>query len=263
MRLRLVRFRRRLRTRLIAAGLSLAVAITILGLVSATLSRAAPSWWRQFRPTPELRERATAVENAAISRLYAHHPPDPAWLANPGDEPWRSAQWSIALKDEDASAWLTARLPEWVDAHAEIPRWPVALGRPQVRFETGLVRIGVTLRRDDGERVLTASVRPVLREDGSLWLRAHWIHVGRLPIPATLLLNRVGERLDRYLPTPIADDPHSAGFIAVLRGRAPLAVEPTVRLEDGRLVRLVGLRVTEGRIEIDCRTESRTLNARN
>lgn len=252
-----------MRTRLIAAGLSLAVAITIVGLVSATLARTAPSWWRQYRPTPELRERATAVENAAVSRLYAQHPSDPAWQADPGDGPWRSARWSIALKDEDASAWLTARLPEWIDGHAETPRWPASLGRPQVRFEPGIVRLGVTLRRDDGERVLTATVRPVLREDGSLWLRAHWIHIGRLPIPATLLLNRVGDRLERYLPGPLADDPHSAGFIAALRGRAPLANEPTVRLEDGRLVRLVGLRVTEGRIEIDCRTESRALKARD
>lgn len=253
---RLLRFRRRLKARLIAAGLTLAVVVTVVGLLGATLARAAPAWWRQYRPTPELREHATKVENAAVSNLYRQRPPDPDWDPAEQRGQWRSEVWSISLKDDDASAWLTSRLPEWIDGQADLSGWPDTLGQPQVHFAAGVVRIGVLLRREGGDRILTASARPEIRADGSLWFRTDWIHVGRLPVPARLLLTRAQRRLDTYLPENIADDPYSAGFLDVLRGAAPLAARPQLKLEDGRVVRLLGVRVLAGRIEFDCRTES-------
>ena len=202
------------------------------------------------------RGHATAVENAAVSQLYRQRPADEAWLNDPDPGPWRSAPWSVALKDDDASAWLTARLPEWVDGQADLDGWPDTLDQPQIHFVDGLMRIGVLLHGEDGDRFLTASVRPELRDDGSLWLHTRWIHIGRLPVPASLLLARAGSHLDAYLPGTLADDPHSARLIDILRGNAPLALKPEMRLEDGRVVRLLGLRVRDGRIELNCQTES-------
>jgi hypothetical protein len=40
-----------------------------------------------------------------------------------------------------------------------------------------------------------------------------------------------------------------------LAGRAPAFKEATVKLEDGRHVRLVGIKALEGRAELTCRTE--------
>lgn len=253
---RVLRFRRKLKARLIAAGLTLAVAITLAGLLAASLTRAAPSWWRLYRPTAELRDHAADFENAAVSQLYRRRPDDPDWVRSGRTGPWRSTPWSIFIRDEDASAWLTARLPEWINGQEGLA-WPIALSQPQVSFHDGVVRLGVLLRNDDRPRILTASVRPEIRPDGSLWLRSRWIHIGRLPVPAAFLLARAESRLDGYLPDDVADDPFSHRFIEILRGRAPLAQRPEMRLDDGRTVRLLAVRVLDGRIELDCRTEAR------
>jgi hypothetical protein len=245
---RLLRITKNLRSRLIAASLVLAATLTLAGLLAATLTRTAPAWWRQYRPTPELRTLASDVENAAISTLYRQRPPDPA--AQPA-----SAPWSVAVRDQDASAWLIARLPEWMNGNADLPDWPDSLGQPQIRFEPGLVRVGVLFRRENGDRVLTASVRPVLAPDGSLWLRTAWIHIGRLPVPAALILRNAERQLLPYLPGDLADERSAASLLAILRGDAPLARTPALRLEDGRAVHLLGLRVLEGRVEFDCRTD--------
>ncbi|USO00229.1 MAG: hypothetical protein H6810_06100 [Phycisphaeraceae bacterium] len=260
---RLRRIRRKLKARLIAAGLSLAIIITIGGLFGAILARAAPSWWRQYRPTDELRERAVRIENAAITHLTLVRPADPEWERADDPGPWHSKAWSIMVKEADASAWLTARLPEWIDGQADLSGWPDALSQPQVHFDDGLIRLGVLLRRHDGDRILTASFRPQIDANGSLWLHTNWVHVGRLPLPAQLILARAGHRLESYLPESIADDPYSASFIDVLRGKAPLAIKPELSLQDGRVVRLLAIRVREGRIELDCRTESRDTLAKH
>ncbi len=252
---RVLRFRRKLKARLIAAGLTIAVVITLAGLIAASLSRAAPSWWRVYRPTPALRDHAADFENAVVSQLYRRRDDDPGWLRSGRGGPWRSAPWSVFIRDEDASAWLTTRLPEWINGQDGLA-WPISLSQPQVAFRGGVVRLGVLIRTDRGSRILTAAVKPEIHDDGSLWLRSRRIHIGRLPVPAAFILARAERRLGEVLPDDIAEDPFSRKFIEILRGRAPLAREPVMRLDDGRAVRLLGLRVLDGRIELDCRTES-------
>lgn len=246
---RSIRLRRRLRRTLIAGGLALTAGATVLGLLAMVLSRAAPPWWRIYRPTEDLRETATAVENAVVSTLYRQRSPDHAH-AHDDEAPAHGTPWAVALRDQDASVWLALRLPDWIDGHAHSPRWPGELAQPQVRFEKGVVRVGVLLRRESGERVLSASLRPRLDEHGALWVRLTWVSIGRMPIPAGLVLDRVQGLLDPF----IEDD---RAIARVLSGRAPAAGEPVLRLEDGRLVRLVGVRVLDGRIEFECRTENR------
>ncbi len=253
---RVLRFRRKLKARLIAAGLTIAVAITLAGLLAASLSRAAPSWWRVYRPTPALRKHAAQFENAVVSQIYRRRDDDPRWRLEGRNGPWRSAPWSVFIRDEDASAWLATRLPEWIDGQDGLA-WPISLSQPQVSFRQNVVRIGVLIRTDRGSRILTAAVKPEIRDDGSLWLRSRWVHIGRLPVPAAFILARAESRLGEVLPEDVADDPFSHAFLEVLRGRTPLAREPVMDLDDGRIIRLLDLRVLEGRIELDCRTEAR------
>ncbi len=252
--------RRRIRAIAISTGLCLAAAAALLLVIASSLSRAAPSWWRQYALDTELRDRATAVENAAVSQFYRARPADPAMDPDNDDEPWRSAPWSIALRDEDASAWLTARLREWVESDAAIEGWPEGLGQPQVHFENGRLRLGADLRFERGQRVVSVAITPEFREDGSLWLLTDWVHIGRLPLPAGPMLARAGEAIEEEMPAELADelavDAERAGFFDILRGRAPLARRPELRLDEGRAVRLLGLRLMDGRIEIDCQTIS-------
>jgi len=260
---RVLRFRRKLRTRLIVAGLALTAIISVAGLTSTVLTRAAPSWWRIYRPSAALNDRGAAVENAAVTHLYRQRQPDPAWVDTTDSGPRRSQVWSIAMTDEDASAWLTARLPAWIESQGELPEWPESLGRPQVRFDDGVVRVGVAVQRDDGAHILSANFRPDIRPDGSVWLRTNWVHIGRLPVPAGLVLDRAASRVRDRLPDTLAKDPHTADLARILAGDIPLAEEPVMNLEDGRAVRLVGLRVMPGPVELDLRTEIDNTLAKN
>ena len=262
MRPRVIRIRRKLRARLIVAGLALAATVSVAGLVASGLARSAPSWWRVYRPTPELADHGAAVENAVVSLVYQQREPDPEWLAAP-EGPWRSQTWSRAIRDEDASAWLATRLPAWIDGQSDLPGWPDGLGKPQIRFDEGIVRIGISYARDDGHRVISANFRPTVHEDGSVWLRSDWVHLGRLPVPASLVLGEAADRLRDRLPESLAGDPNAARLARVLAGDIPLAENPVMRLEDGRAVRLLGVRVGEGRIELDLRTEIDSALAKN
>lgn len=257
---RLLRIRRRTRTIAIASGLGLAVVVTLLLVVGFSLTRAAPSWWRQYTLDDRLRSHATAVENAAVSQLSRTRPADTNLKAG---EPWRSAPWSIAIKDGDASAWLTARLQNWLAGDQGFRDWPEGLGRPQIRFEEGRLHLGASLHFEKGDRVLSAAVEPEFRDDGSLWLKTDWIHIGRLPLPAGPMLARAEDAIDQRIPGDLADNAHASSLFAILRGEAPLAQRPVLRIDEGRAVRLLALRLLDGRIELDCQTISREALARN
>jgi hypothetical protein len=263
---RLLRFRRRTRRIAIAVGLSLAVAITACLLFASSLARTAPSWWRRYTLDDDLRSHATRVENAAVSQLTRARPADPAWSPAQDGEPWRSERWSIAIREEDANAWLTGRLRNWIAGDDALDVWPEGLDQPQVRFENGAMRLGAKLTFQKGERVVSAAIRPEFREDGSLWVRTDWVHIGRLPLPAGPMLAHANSTIRDELPEGIgesvSEDAEAAGFFEMLRGDAPLSMNPTLRLDDGRAVRLLDLRLKEGRIEIDCQTIARRTAAR-
>jgi hypothetical protein len=263
---RLLRFRRRTRRIAVVSGLSLTVVISTALLLAASLAQTAPSWWRRYTLDDDLRAHATSVENAAVSQLTKTRPADPAWAESPGGEPWRSERWSIALREEDANAWLTGRLANWIAGDDAFDIWPEGLDQPQVHFERGAMRLGAQLRFEKGRRVLSAAIRPEFRENGSLWLRTDWVHIGRLPLPAGPMLARADDAIRDELPDEIGESfsagTEAAGFFDILRGNAPLSTDPTIRLDDGRSIRLLDLRLKEGRIEIDCQTVARRTAAR-
>lgn len=249
------------------ASLALIVPVSLLLVLGFSLVRSSPSWWRHYTLNDELVAHATAVENAAVSQLTRTRATDPSWDQTDTTEPWRSAPWSIALRDEDASAWLTARLREWIEGDVGLEDWPEGLGQPQVRFEKGRLRLGAALRFEKDTRVVSAAITPEFHEDGSLWLRTDWVHIGRFPLPAGPMLAHADREVRGDLAQSdaeaIAADADAVGFFDILRGKAPLAQRPILRLDDGRAVRLLGFRLSEGRIELDCQTVARESVARN
>lgn len=239
-------------------GLTLAALVTLGLLFTTSLAHTAPSWWRHYTLSDDLRAHATQVENAAVSQLTKTRPADPAWTNAHEGEPWRSERWSIAIREEDANAWLTGRLRNWIAGDDTLDIWPEGLTQPQVKFENGVLRLGASLKFERGRRVLSAAILPEFRDDGSLWLRTDWVHIGRLPLPAGPMLARADRALRNELPdgvgASVTAGAELAGFFDILRGNAPLSTNPTLRLDDGRSVRLLDLRLREGRAEIDCRT---------
>lgn len=255
---------RRLRRWAIGIGLGLAAAITLGWIIVASMLKAAPPWWRQVRVQEQrTREIAQEVENALGTHLH---------LAREGEKKpdgmWRSEPWGVSIPSADANAWLNARLPRWletVDAGVEMPR---AVAEVQVEFRDGRVSIGVAGRlggrlgggvasaveeepqeagaeESDARRIIWASASPRIDEHGLLSLTLDRVYVGRLPISRALL----AEILER-----VGLDGRGGPWLDLLHGEE-MKVEPLMKLEDGRRVRITGLRAREGRLEVTCVTE--------
>jgi len=262
---------RRLRLLLgVSAVATWLLAIGALAVIG--LSRTAPAWWPAVKPAdPATLAAAEAVENAVISQLSLARQTEPGF--NPtGPGEWRSQTWSVSLSEADANAWLACRLPQWLQNREEVA-WPSEVGVVQVSFEEGLVRIGALVgpnpagppggggvagRRGGGgadRQVLGASLVPVLRGDGSLWVSARAFQAGRITIPAAWALRRVSDPSAPLIPAGTRELPQAHAVLAALAGSVPAAAKATVRLDGGRRVRLLKIVPRDGRIELTFRTE--------
>ena len=272
--------------------LVLLLAVLAGGLMIRDMARGQPVWWHPVANNDETRAEALVVENAWLSQLSlrrsadqtndtAHTdavvretghsstsatsptpspPADADTLTTDHSRPlaYRSDPWSVAMSEQQANAWLASRLPEWVENSGELTGWPDEVTDLQVDFDAPYLRIGVRVIDKDGRaRVLSATLRPELRGDGSLWLEADWVHVGRLSIPADWVLGEAEARADELLPAGLRDLPESRAFFRRLAGEAPVVERPLWRLPDGRQVRLIALQAGHDKLIVTCRTELR------
>lgn len=245
----------RRRRALLVGGLSLAALVTV-ALVALALTRLTPSWWAPVDgEDPRAAARAEKLENALMSHVSLVRPgaegPPPAGLS------FRSEPWAISLREEDANAWLAARLPKWLANQRLDPAIAANLGRVQVSFAGGLVRVGMLLSKDGRDQIIGASARPVLRADGSLWFEGSTLCAGRLDLPASWAAGALRSRAERYFPPGVRGDPEADEALAVIAGSRPLLREAVLRLEDGRRVRLLAITPRDGRVEFTCRTEKK------
>lgn len=229
------------------AGMSLLAALGVM------LARATPSWWRPADPdAPATRLAAEALEHGVVNQIHAWRPR----AAASGGEAWRSEPWTVSLSEVDANAWLAASLPKWL-ANLEKPaRLPPELSELQVAFASGVVRIGGRIAHAGADHTLSASVRPEIRADGSLWMAATWVRLGRMPVPASWLLERA---MDEGSELGAAAFRTAEGRAAarVLAGLEPASRLPELRLADGRRVRLLRIEAREDQLWLTCRTEGK------
>lgn len=247
--LRLLPTVRALRHGATLGGLFLAGAGCGALLLSLWLSRTAPAWWRSVSPEdPRTIQRAEAVEQGVMNHA-AMQRPAPA----PGEP---GTVWTVALSAADANAWLNVRLPKWLANREEPVPWPAELDELQVEFEGGAVHVGARVRASGSQRVLSATLVPRVEPDGSLWVPARAVSVGRLAVPAGWVLGEARARARARVPEALRQMPEAAAMFLAFEGRAPLVSNAVLRLGDGRRVRLLDLRARDGRLEITCRTEA-------
>jgi hypothetical protein len=126
----------------------------------------------------------------------------------------------------------------------------------QVAFFDGQITIGARVRAGNRLQVLTATVDPIIDADGRLWIPASGISLGRLDVPAPLVVRAVRGQVDRYIPARLRDLPETAMLMDALEGQAAIVNNPVFRLGDGRRVRVVGIEPRDGRLLLTCRTDS-------
>jgi hypothetical protein len=194
-----------------------------------------PSWWRDVKPLdPETSYTAEQVENGVVTQLS---------LARPADgesKGYKSQPWSVSLTDSDANAWLATRLKQWTENRGVA--WPAGISDPQVSFSEGVVHLGV---RTHGQ-VVSVALAPTFRPDGSLWLAVEGTALGGLPLPTDHVLTNIESG---------ARTPKTQHALDIIQGKEALLKDPVIKLEDGRVVRLLKLIPKDGRLEVTCRTE--------
>ncbi|MEL6329981.1 MAG: hypothetical protein AAFR38_09980 [Planctomycetota bacterium] len=247
---------RRARRLIVAVGLVAAAGVTVAVVAGTQLSRLSPLWWRPLDPSDQrVVTRALVQENQAISTLHRVRPG--SWTDLGDRTVWLSEPWFHEIDDESATAWLSGRLPGWLAAEFGLDEWPEELSEVQVDFADGAIRVGARLGGRERGRVLSATLRPRVDDDGSLWLDAAGVAVGRLPLPTWWVIGEAKAGAAERLPD--LDGLPDAGVVAdALMGREPVMDSAVLRLADGRRVRLLAIRVRNGKLEVLCQTELRS-----
>ncbi len=227
---------------LVVGGFSLIVLLTLGGVVAFSLSEQAPAWWRTVHTQdPRTQQTAIAIENGLWNALYQRR--------EPGQE-----RWHVWVSAQDANAWLNTTMRDWVASQWELVGWPNELEEVQVEFMDGLIAIGLRVRMPDGVRYVSAVVEPIIDPDGALWLPARTVSVGRLTLPAGVLLDYLRRNQEEYVPPALLTLPETEAIFLALEGKAPLVENASQSLGDGRRVRLIAMRPVGARLELWCMT---------
>jgi hypothetical protein len=139
----------------------------------------------------------------------------------------------------------------------------------QVEFLDQRIHVGARLRSSDGShrRVVTARLAPEFRDNGALWLPAERVGIGQLVVPGRWLLpdaDDVEALATQAASTEAPSDgqvdqlkelPQARAVLRAFAGDSPVLSNPTIKLGDGRRVRLLALDARDGRLIITCLTE--------
>lgn len=214
-------------------GLLLLAAAAMLGglFLLVRQVRRPPAWWAPPAATAETAERAASIEQslaAAFSRVRAE-----------------GETWTLRVTEGELNAWLAERLPRWIESGflGEAPPWPPSLGVVQVHLGGGRVEVAVELL-DLGT---VARLVAVPAADAKPW-RLEWSGAGLGRIEAPLAADALRRAFARRLGG-LAD---AEAVAAILHGGA--AMPQSLRLADGRLVRLEGGAVGEGEVRLELAT---------
>lgn len=231
-----------LRRWLVIGALSLVALLTLAVVVAFSLVEQAPAWWRTVKTEdPRTEQTAVAIENGLWNALYQRR--------EPGAE-----RWHVWISAQDSNAWLNTTMRDWVASQWELVGWPKELEQVQVEFMDGYIAIGLRVRMPDGVRYVSAVVEPIIDENGALWLPARTVSVGRLTLPAGVLLDYVRRNQDEYVPPALLTLPETEAIFLALEGKAPLIENASQSLGDGRRVRMIAMRPVGARLELWCMT---------
>ena len=228
---------------MVVLSIGLVLCATLLVLLATGLTRMSPGWWRSVRADdPRTVALAEAIENDLVNEMYqVRHE--------------KATQWSVGLRAADANAWLNTRLSQWIVNRDDSFTWPEQVSNVQVEFDRGLVHVGLEFVRDERPQVLSATLRPEFHDDGSLWVRAESVTIGRLPLPADWFLEQAQSSSADLLPARVMQHPETQRLFAALAGTGPLASDPLVHLGDGRRVRVLALHASGSTLHLTLQTE--------
>lgn len=224
-------------------GVWLIALVFVIGVVVVVLASRSPRWFVPVVVDTSMREMAQRLENRIITEAYRYRGVP---REGPKGAPRQTGEnWTLRITEQEATAWLSVKLPEWLVNHDPAARLPASVGDLQAHFSGGRVLVG---GRAEGATV-SVSASPVVAN--GVWLSGVRAGLGSLQLPLWLggwaivkkdaALNADGEAVWK-----------------AIRGEAPILKDASVKLEDGRRVRVIAVRMGEkkdGILEVECATE--------
>jgi hypothetical protein len=214
---------------IVIALLALIAIVTTVGVTAYALLNRSPHWWLSIDPLDtETVQLAEQVERGLVSTIHKGRPADETW--------------TVAVSAEAANAWLNIKLPHWMANQGAA--WPPRLKEVQVHFATDAIAMGARIRGPDRDRIVAATVHPEIDEQGQFWIRSLAAQAGQLDLPSGWTISQ----LRAWMPDEIHKRLPADQLLDALAGEAPLFPEAIIKLNDGRRVRVLDVRVEEGRL---------------
>lgn len=157
------------------------------------------------------RESAVRLENAITTQLTA--------VRQPGDE-----RWSVAISEPEINAWLAHRLRPTIETHQGPDAWPAGLGSVRVDINGGRLLVGAMIEHSTGRSFAWSDCTLAIEGD-DLLVRFSTPRIGTTRVP-TRVLGRV------------------------LTNGTTTRVRAMLDLEDGRVARILAVRVHADRVEL-------------
>lgn len=243
------------------------VAIVLMVLVIAMLLHR-PSWFDSgMLSTSDAKQRGAELETAIVRELTRVRPGKEIAQGDDGASPkvinqatdpslpnakptpgtsYVSEIWAVSIMETDINAWLSGRLPAWLDSR-EV-QMPEAISNLRVKLEDNAAYIAAEYAGPPSV-ILTQPITFEITPEGDLSIKFSSISSGLLPLPGLNLTTL----LPKDLLSSLLGEARNAA--ADPSGNDIHIPDATIGLEDGRTVRIIDLEVKSGRIEVACQTE--------
>jgi hypothetical protein len=200
------------------------IALAIVVLIALGGFNNTPGWWGRvdtINPAdPQVIEQAERFENAITTQLTAMRDQE-------------DPKWAVAITQEQANAWLAVRLVETINTHMGSDAWPEHVMWVRVEIKDDRLTIGVRMAHTTGSMVVWGRVSLEVNAEGALWAQLSGIHIGTTPAAMWLVsAMSAGEG--------VSDRVHIGSA--------------SIKLGDGRIAEIIGVRVSGGRLELAMQT---------
>lgn len=220
--------------------------IVALGAVTAVVvwrqATQKPEWWDASLPeTPAVpaADVGADIEMAITTKMTQERPADNTW--------------TIDITEQQASAWLTGRLPDWLlNRSADVPaEWT----RTAIRFTQDEFHIVAEVTpKGSGTRYVGVVLAPTIDQNGGLRLQAAAATLGRLRTPFSVIASRLQPRLASMTANTGADDSNTVAVQDFIETHGVTISPAEFELDDGRRVRITGISIEPGTMHLHCTT---------
>jgi hypothetical protein len=169
-----------------------------------------PKWWPSDSEATTP-DQAVQLENTMTTQLTAVRQQD-------------EQRWSVAFSANEINGWLAHRLEPTVKTHQGDDAWPSDLRSVRAAIDKDMLMIGAMVEHDSGHSYL--------------WFRCT-LEVQGDEIVVGMKNPRIG---DTQMPMRVVN--------TILKDESSLRFRASLDLEDGRIARVVALRILDGRIEL-------------